>query len=39
MANNGYEFALSLLAVTIGLALSGSGKVAIDNVIATKLQG
>lgn len=38
MANNGYEFALSLLAVTIGLALSGSGKVAIDNVIATKLQ-
>jgi putative oxidoreductase len=37
MANNGYEFALALLAATVSLALSGSGKVAIDNTIAAKL--
>ncbi|WP_435806169.1 DoxX family protein [Shewanella psychromarinicola] len=37
MANNGYEFALALLAASVSLALSGSGKVAIDNTIATKL--
>ncbi|MEH6465767.1 MAG: DoxX family protein [Shewanella psychromarinicola] len=37
MANNGYEFALALLAASVSLALSGSGKVAIDNTIAAKL--
>jgi len=37
MANNGYEFALALLAATVSLALSGSGKVAIDNAITAKL--
>ncbi|MGX9460258.1 DoxX family protein [Shewanella sp. A14] len=37
MANNGYEFALALLAASVSLALSGSGKVAIDNAIAKKL--
>ncbi|MEH6735049.1 MAG: DoxX family protein [Shewanella sp.] len=37
MANNGYEFALALLAASVSLALSGSGKVAIDNAISTKL--
>ncbi|MBB1437906.1 DoxX family protein [Shewanella sp. SG41-4] len=37
MANNGYEFALALLAASVSLALSGSGKVAIDNAIVNKL--
>ncbi|MGP1832902.1 DoxX family protein [Shewanella frigidimarina] len=37
MANNGYEFALALLAASVSLALSGSGKVAIDNAISAKL--
>ncbi|MBB1317623.1 DoxX family protein [Shewanella sp. SR43-4] len=37
MANNGYEFALALLAITVSLAISGSGRVGIDNAIATKL--
>ncbi|QDE29650.1 DoxX family protein [Shewanella polaris] len=37
MANNGYEFALALLAASVSLALSGSGKVAIDNAITDKL--
>ncbi|RPA57735.1 DoxX family protein [Shewanella frigidimarina] len=37
MANNGYEFALALLAASVSLALSGSGKVAIDNAITAKL--
>ncbi len=38
MSNNGYEFALSLLAVSVALAMSGAGKVAIDNLIAEKLK-
>ncbi len=37
MSNNGYEFALALLAASISLAFSGSGKVAIDNLISKKL--
>lgn len=37
MSNNGYEFGLALLAASISLALSGSGKVAIDNLISKKL--
>ena len=37
MANNGYEFALALLAITVSLSISGSGRVGIDNAIATKL--
>ncbi|ABI70069.1 DoxX family protein [Shewanella sp. 11B5] len=37
MANNGYEFALALLAASVSLALSGSGKLAIDNAITTRL--
>lgn len=37
MANNGYEFALALLAASVSLAFSGSGKVAIDNAITDKL--
>ncbi|GGP67198.1 DoxX family protein [Shewanella saliphila] len=37
MSNNGYEYALALLAASVSLALSGSGKVAIDNAITTRL--
>ncbi len=34
MSNNGYEFALSLLAVTISLLISGAGKLSIDQLLA-----
>lgn len=37
MANNGYEFALSLLAATAALTALGGGRLAIDNAIADKL--
>lgn len=37
MANNGYEFALSLLAATAALTALGGGRFALDNVIANKL--
>ncbi|MBC3764855.1 DoxX family protein [Neptunicella marina] len=37
MANNGYEFALALLAVTVSLMFSGAGKAALDNLIVKKL--
>ncbi|MDX2321647.1 MAG: DoxX family protein [Moritella sp.] len=37
MSNNGYEFALSLLAITLALVFQGSGRLAIDNVIVNKL--
>jgi len=39
MANNGYEFALSLLAATAALTALGGGRLAIDNAIADKLVG
>ncbi|MDD8060810.1 MULTISPECIES: DoxX family protein [Shewanella] len=37
MSNNGYEFALALLAASVSLALSGSGKVALDNALTRRL--
>ncbi|WP_440905677.1 DoxX family protein [Catenovulum sp. SX2] len=37
MSNNGYEFGLALLAASVSLALSGSGKAAVDQVLAKKL--
>lgn len=37
MSNNGYEFALALLAASVSLAISGSGKIGIDQLIAKKL--
>lgn len=37
MSNNGYEFGLALLAASVSLALTGSGKAAIDNLISSKL--
>ena len=36
MSNNGYEFGLALLAATVSLAVSGSGKLALDNVLSQK---
>jgi putative oxidoreductase len=37
MANNGYEFGLALLAATVSLLLSGSGKVSVDSLLSKKL--
>lgn len=34
LSNNGYEFALSLLAACIALLFSGAGKLSVDNAIA-----
>lgn len=31
---NGYEFALTLLAANVALALLGSGEVSVDNLLA-----
>ena len=38
MSNNGYEFALALLAITIALLLQGGGKYSIDNILSNKLK-
>ncbi len=37
MANNGYEYALALLAITAALAVQGGGKLALDNLLVSKL--
>ena len=34
MSNNGYEFALSLLAVTVALVVQGGGKFSVDSLIS-----
>ena len=34
MSNNGYEFALALLAMTVSLLLSGAGKLSLDGVLS-----
>jgi putative oxidoreductase len=34
MSNNGYEFALALLAMTVSLLLSGAGKLGLDGVLS-----
>lgn len=36
MSNNGYEFALSLLAISLSLAISGAGGVSLDRSLARK---
>lgn len=33
MANNGYEYALTLLVVTVALAIQGAGRFAVDNLL------
>ena len=37
MANNGYEYSLTLLVVTVVLAIQGAGSFSLDNVLAKKL--
>ena len=37
MANNGYEFAMALFAVSVALALRGAGSASADNALARKL--
>ena len=35
--NNGYEFSLALLAISVSLLLSGAGKLSLDNLITKRL--
>ncbi len=37
MANNGYEYALTLLAVTLTLAIQGGGRFSVDNWLLERL--
>lgn len=37
MSNNGYEFALSLFAISMSVMLQGGGKLSIDRLIVSKL--
>ncbi|MBB3060097.1 DoxX family protein [Microbulbifer rhizosphaerae] len=37
MANNGYEFGLALLAMSVTLAIRGAGSISADQLISTKL--
>ncbi|MBY5924066.1 MULTISPECIES: DoxX family protein [unclassified Halomonas] len=37
MSNNGYEFALSLLAIAVSLAISGGGRASLDAVMAREV--
>ncbi len=39
VSNNGYEYALTLLAVTVALAIQGGGRFAADNLINARLRG
>ena len=34
MSNNGYEYALALLAATVALAISGAGRASLDRMLA-----
>jgi len=37
MTTNGYEFALTLFAISISLMFSGAGKLSLDNLVAQRL--
>lgn len=37
LANNGYEFALALLGITLALTISGAGKASIDQKLSQRL--
>lgn len=37
MSNNGYEFGLALLAVSVSLAISGAGRASVDRVLADRI--
>lgn len=39
LSNNGYEYALALLAVTVSLLISGAGRVSIDAAWAARAAG
>ncbi|MFL1454199.1 DoxX family protein [Marinobacter sp. GN3S48] len=39
MANNGYEYALTLFVVSLALAVQGAGRLALDNVLLERLGG
>lgn len=38
MSNNGYEFALALLAITVALTIQGGGKYSVDKALADKFE-
>ncbi|SHE77363.1 putative oxidoreductase [Modicisalibacter ilicicola DSM 19980] len=38
MSNNGYEFALALLAISISLATSGAGRLGLDRLLIERFQ-
>jgi putative oxidoreductase len=37
MSNNGYEFGLALLVISIGLAIRGAGSLSLDKLLQNKL--
>lgn len=37
MSNNGYEFGLALLAISVSLMFSGAGKLSLDNILKQRL--
>ena len=37
MDNNGYEYALTLFAATLALAIQGAGRFAVDGVLLTRV--
>ncbi|MCE9678678.1 DoxX family protein [Shewanella sp. AS1] len=39
VSNNGYEFALILLAVSLSLAIQGAGRYSLDALLAARLKG
>lgn len=39
MSNNGYEFGLALLAMSVALAIQGAGAVSVDRLLAARLNG
>ncbi|PKG58158.1 oxidoreductase [Shewanella sp. Choline-02u-19] len=38
MSNNGYEFGLSLIIISLALMLQGGGRLSLDNIIADRTQ-
>ncbi len=39
MANNGYEYALTLFVVSVAVAIQGGGRFAVDNLLLAGLNG
>ncbi len=38
LTNNGYEFGLALLAATLSLTISGAGRLAVDNLLSSRIR-